>query len=64
MSMYLSLPSTCGYSVDVETDEISRINGRRIWRTVLLTPNKKRAEDKQLELESDGYHVRVLECIY
>ena len=60
----LAMPTTCGYTVDVETDEISRINGRRIWRSVLLTQDRKRAEDKQLELESAGYHVRVLECIY
>lgn len=60
----LTLPSTSGYLVEYESDEVSKRTGKRIWREVLCTKDKKEAEDKIAELEKTGLNARMLEAIF
>jgi len=60
----LTLPSISGYSVEYESDEVSKRTGNRIWREVLCTKNKKEAEDKVAELEKTGLNARMFETIF
>lgn len=60
----LTLPSTSGYLVEFETDEVSKRTGKRIWKEVLYTKDKKKAEDKVTELEKTGLNARMLEAIF
>ena len=60
----LTLPSTSGYSVEYESDEVSKRTGKRIWREVLCTKDKKEAEDKVAELEKTGLNARMFETIF
>lgn len=60
----LTLPSISGYSVEYESDEVSKRTGKRIWREVLCTKDKKEAEDKVSELEKTGLNARMFEAIF
>ena len=60
----LTLPSISGYSVEYESDEVSKRTGKRIWREVLCTKDKKEAEDKVAELEKTGLNARMFETIF
>ena len=60
----LVLPSTAGWIVDYETDEVSKRTGKRIWKEVLCTKDKKKAEEKVAELKKTGYNARMLEAIF
>lgn len=60
----LTLPSTSGYLVEYESDEVSKRTGKRIWREVFYTKDKKEAEDKVAELQNTGLNVRMFEAIF
>lgn len=60
----LILPTTSGYIVDYESDEVSKRTGKRIWKEVLCTKDKKKAEEKVAELKNTGLNARMLEAIF
>lgn len=60
----LTMPTTSGYMVEIETDEISKRTGNHIWHTVLLTQDENEAKQKYEELLKDGKTARMCECIY
>lgn len=60
----LVLPSTTGWIVDVETDQVSKRTGRKIWKEVLCTTDKNKAEEKVAELKKTGYNARMCEAIF
>lgn len=60
----LVLPSTTGWIVDVETDQVSKRTGRKIWKEVLCTTDKNKAEEKVAELKKTGYNARMSEAIF
>jgi hypothetical protein len=60
----LVLPSRDGWCVEYESDDVSKRTGKKIWREVLCTTNKEKAEAKLSELEKEGKNARMLQCIF
>lgn len=60
----LLLPSKAGWIVEVETDQVSKRTGRKIWKEVLCTTDQKLMNEKVQELKEQGYNVRSLEAIF
>ena len=60
----LVLPSTAGWIVEVETDQVSKRTGKKLWRDVLCTKDKNKAEEKVAELKNTGYNARMYEAIF
>jgi hypothetical protein len=60
----LTLPNTVGWSVDVETDEVSKRTGKKLWKEVFCTSDKNLLNEKVKELKKQGYNVRVFESIF
>lgn len=60
----LVLPSHYGWSVEVETDQVSKRTGRKIWKEVLCTTDQKLMNEKVQELKEQGYNVRAYETIF
>lgn len=60
----LVLPSHYGWSVKVETDQVSKRTGRKIWKEVLCTTDQKLMNEKVQELKEQGYNVRAYETIF
>ena len=60
----LTIPTTNGYVVEIETNEISKRTGNHIWHEVLLTQDEKEANRKYEQLLKDGKNARMFECIF
>lgn len=60
----IALPTTSGWIVEFETEEVSKRTGNKLWKEVLCTTSKEKAEKKAKELKDKGINVRVLEGIF
>lgn len=60
----IATPKTHGYIVEYETEEVSQRTGKNLWREVLLTEDKKSAEEKVKELTDKGLKARMFEGIF